>query len=263
MVFSSNKRLVPVCLLVLSMLLWQCDNKAEQSAPLGGHRYIAHAMGAVDGLTLTNSREAFEENYNKGRRVFEVDFAITSDYEVVGFHKSPNFGPDKPVIKMSYREFLDFRYQGKYTPLDVADVLDLLDAHPDMYIVTDTKYNFGLVMYVLKAATIQNQNLLGRIIPQIYSPKDYDQVKKFPVREIIYTLYKDAGVSDDDVFDFVRERPDITVVTMSTGRFSAPLAGRLSNINRHVFVHTINNAADISNFRGQGARGFYTDSYFE
>ncbi|KKL05131.1 hypothetical protein LCGC14_2609110, partial [marine sediment metagenome] len=187
MAFSGNKRLVSVCLLVLTMLLWQCDNKAEQSAPLGGHRYIAHAMGAVDGLPLTNSREAFEENYNKGRRVFEVDFVITSDYEVVGFHKSPYFGPDKPVIEMKYREFLDFRYQGKYTPLDVTDVLDLLEAYPDMSIVTDTKYNFGLVMYVMEAAMIQNQNLLGRIIPQIYSPEDYDQAKKFPVREIIYT----------------------------------------------------------------------------
>ncbi len=164
---------------------------------------------------------------------------------------------------MRYREFLDFRYQGKYTPLDVTDVLDLLEAHPDMSIVTDTKYNFGLVMYVMKAAMAQNQNLLGRIIPQIYSPKDYDLAKRFPVREIIYTLYKDEGVSDDDVFNFVRERPDITVVTMSDKRFSAPLASRLSSIGRYVFVHSINKEADIGNFRKQGAHGFYTDSYFE
>ncbi len=138
MAFSGNKRLVSVCLLVLSMLLWQCDNKAEQSAPLGGHRYIAHAMGAVDGLTMTNSREAFLANYNKGRRVFEVDFSITSDLEVVGFKNSPDFGLDKPMEEMSHREFMDFRYKGKYTPLDVTDVLDLLEAYPDISIVTDT-----------------------------------------------------------------------------------------------------------------------------
>jgi len=40
---------------------------------------IAHAAGAVNGRTYTNSLEAFEYNYAKGHRFFEVDFSWTSD----------------------------------------------------------------------------------------------------------------------------------------------------------------------------------------
>jgi hypothetical protein len=46
---------------------------AEQFDPYG---FVAHAFGAVDGHTYTNSLEAFQRNYARGFRVFEVDHVL-------------------------------------------------------------------------------------------------------------------------------------------------------------------------------------------
>ena len=50
------------------------------------YKYIAHALGGVGGKTYTNSIQAFEHNYNKGFKVFEVDLDFTSDDELIAWH---------------------------------------------------------------------------------------------------------------------------------------------------------------------------------
>ena len=48
---------------------------------------VARALGAMGPLRNTNSIEAFKCNYDRGFRWFEVDLALTSDNELVCFHK--------------------------------------------------------------------------------------------------------------------------------------------------------------------------------
>lgn len=40
-------------------------------------QYVAHAFGGIGGDTYTNSLEAFEANYARGHRIFEVDMDYT------------------------------------------------------------------------------------------------------------------------------------------------------------------------------------------
>ena len=47
---------------------------------------IAHAFGGIDDKTYTNSLEAFQTNYDKGFRVFEVDLILTSDGGLAARH---------------------------------------------------------------------------------------------------------------------------------------------------------------------------------
>jgi glycerophosphoryl diester phosphodiesterase len=52
---------------------------------------IAHAGGTLfdrDGamLTYTNSKEAIEQNYRRGHRVFEIDFSLTRDGYLAAVH---------------------------------------------------------------------------------------------------------------------------------------------------------------------------------
>lgn len=49
-------------------------------------RFIAHAGGAVQGKTYTNSLEALNASYKKGFRLFELDIIKTSDGEFVAAH---------------------------------------------------------------------------------------------------------------------------------------------------------------------------------
>lgn len=259
-------RLAALTLIVAAFPLLLCQCKAQKPALersiFEEHRYIGHAMGAVGNTVLSNSLEAFKTNYKKGRRVFEVDFTLTGDRHIVAFHENPAFGMRAPVQMMTHKEFTSMRYMGKYTPLDISGVLSLMEEHPDVYLVTDTKYSFALIEHMLSELQRDRPGLLGRVVPQIYFPGDYEMARRFGLREMIYTLYKDNGRSDRDVVAFVRERPDITVVTMSTARFNPTLAASLKALGRRVFVHTVNGEDRIREFMGQGADGFYTDRYF-
>src|ERR1039458_4726270 len=49
-------------------------------------RMVAHAGGAVRGETYTNSRDALDQHYAMGYRVFELDFDWTSDGHLVISH---------------------------------------------------------------------------------------------------------------------------------------------------------------------------------
>ena len=59
----------------LSQTHWYDNNKV-----------VIHALGEVDGYTYTNSLEALENSFSMGNRVFECDFALTSDDKMVACH---------------------------------------------------------------------------------------------------------------------------------------------------------------------------------
>lgn len=64
------KLLAIICMLSLSN---------TQAKPL----MIAHAGGGINGLSYSNSIEALDLNYDKGFRIFELDFSWTSEGQSV------------------------------------------------------------------------------------------------------------------------------------------------------------------------------------
>ena len=53
---------------------------------LSNAQVIAHGMGTMDGITTLNCLEGFQQQYERGVRVFEVDLRLTSDLQVVLRH---------------------------------------------------------------------------------------------------------------------------------------------------------------------------------
>lgn len=49
-------------------------------------RIIVHALGEINGISYTNSKEALENSYQNGIRFFECDFSMTSDNWIVACH---------------------------------------------------------------------------------------------------------------------------------------------------------------------------------
>ncbi|MGE7795268.1 glycerophosphodiester phosphodiesterase family protein [Lysinibacillus fusiformis] len=107
---------------------------------------IAHAFGAVDGKDYTNSFEAFEQNYKKGYRVFEVDFLLTSDNRLIARH---DWSYDRALLfkqnpphnlgtPWDYESVMNQKIYDAYSPVDVALVIEIMEKHPDVYIVTDS-----------------------------------------------------------------------------------------------------------------------------
>ena len=103
-------------------------------------RYIAHAGGIIDGVKYTNSKEALDQSYSQGFRIFELDILETSDGAFVAAHdckhwaKEANFKGDTPV---SRNEFLAHKLRGKYAPLDMVAINKWFKEHPDAILVTD------------------------------------------------------------------------------------------------------------------------------
>jgi glycerophosphoryl diester phosphodiesterase len=215
---------------------------------------IMHAMGGIDGRTYTNSREAFQEHYDRGRRVFEVDLALTKDEQVVASHSKR--------VNFTQEEFLGKKIYGIYTSLSLANILDLMVKFPDMILVTDTKDDFPeIISKIVDLAKQKDETLLDRVIPQIYSEDSYyEAVKTYSFNRVIYTLYQN-DVSDDEVVKFIRKVDNIYAVTMSLSRFSKKSVKKINDAAMRVFVHTLNGQKEIEKFSRNGVDGIYTDYY--
>ncbi|MEP3209940.1 MAG: interleukin-like EMT inducer domain-containing protein [Maribacter sp.] len=104
------------------------------------NRYIAHAGGEVNGIKSTNTKEALDQNYKKGFRLFELDIIETSDGQLVAAHDWKmwsRFTDYKGELPPSHEEFMKHKIYGDYTTLDFKGINAWFAAHPDATLVTD------------------------------------------------------------------------------------------------------------------------------
>lgn len=238
------------------------------------YRLIAHAMGGIDGHALTNTYEAFAANYDKGLRLFEADLQFTADGRLAAFHDWGNFrklvGPsDLPAegaaSPLPLDMFKSLRLCDRYRPLDFPDIVKLLGAYHDVYLVTDTKSRSLPVVerqfaQIAEALRIEGRRDVGRrIVPQVYTPEMYALLeKKFSFSSYIYTLYG-SDLSDGEVLRFLRDAPKIKAVAMPESRVSLPFVSALKQLGRVVYTHTVNDRSTFEKYRRLGVDGVYTD----
>jgi len=235
------------------------------------NKYIAHAFGGIEEYTYTNSLEAFQENYDKGHRVFEVDFNFTGDGKLVAVHdwnrvyKMIGKAQENNDKQLTSKEFLSAKFYGKYTPLSFEDVLLLMKKYPDIYIVTDTKYTKEPYItqqfeYMVDAAQKIDSKLLERVIPQIYNEEMLDSIMKiYEWKSMIYTLYTlNSNFSREDVAEFCASE-GIRVITTNTNKASEDFFERLLLQGNIIYMHTFNELEEVEKWEKQGVRGFYTD----
>ena len=88
--------------MILLTLLWlvrPLEESAEDTNVLCPDNLIAHAGGAVDGLTYTNSKEALANALDNGFRYIELDLFKAPDGNVVCLHDSSAYRL-KPVMTL-------------------------------------------------------------------------------------------------------------------------------------------------------------------
>lgn len=245
-------------------------NETAKATIWDSNRLIAHAMGAIEGKTYSNSLEAFEYNYKLGYRVFEVDFSLTSDNVLVARHDwrlslSQTYEQESPTSDDSpwtYNYFMNQKIYKKYSSLDINGIIGLLRKYDDIYIVTDTKYDKSDLVkqhfeLIVESANF-DKSILDRIIPQIYKQpmlSDIKGVYDFP--EFIYTLYS-SGDTDQQVVNFVTENK-IKAVAMPDWRVKEDFVRELNNSKVYTFIHTINNKQTAKKYNDIGFYGFYSD----
>lgn len=225
---------------------------------------IAHGGGGIDGRDTTNTYDAMAANYEAGHRVFEFDLNLTSDERLAAVHDWSLYNGVKTL-----EEYKNIKIYGKYTSMGLDDIYRFMTLHKDVWIVTDTKSfqyspeRAALQFRIIRDTALNNKDygpeLLNRVIPQIYDRAMYDTVTAvYPFRSIIYTLYASTD-SDMEVLDFVKDKADIKAVTMAPGRYSRAFNTSLARRGKLVYLHTLNDPAEVAAYREQGVHGFYTD----
>ena len=235
-------------------------------------KLIAHALGGINEDKSTNSKEAFIHNYkDNGMRVFEVDFMKSSDDVLLLTHefdeKRQSGINDNGVPSKDY--FMSIPIWGKYTPMSIDDLYDLMEEYPGCYIMTDVKNDdteyvtSALKALVERAEATDRTQLLDAVIVQFYHEDQLEAIKQiYPFKNYVYTLYMTGFDESEKMFlhnvKFCQKN-GIDVLTVRKAWWHKEYAKIKDRYGVKVFLHTINETDKAQTFFDQGVDGLYTD----
>ena len=230
---------------------------------------IAHAGGGLykdeNGEQIsqiyTNSREAMENSYSNGHKVFEIDFLLTTDGKLAAVHDWQRVDGQK-----SSEEWKGMMIEDMYKALFIEDVYEFMLEYPDTFLVTDTKSffndtetNIKQVEQLVDIAKEMDGSLLQRIVPQVYDQDCYSILMGvYAFDSVIYTLYESLD-TPEEVAEFVAACDNIKVVAMMWTQLTGDFYKALAGLSKYAYFFTINIPGQVEIFRMWGARGFYTD----
>jgi len=232
-----------------------------------GNGLVAHAGGWVsESRQIGNCREAVINSYNRGHRVFELDFNLTTDNKLAVVHDWAGYSGMKSSDEWKKRKIWDV-----YTSMMLEDILDIMLVNKDMLVITDTKSfeytteqikeQFKILIDTAKEKD-PSLELLNRLIPQIYNQPMYDIIMdQYNFGSVIYTLYKSPD-KENEVIEFIKKHSNIKVVTMAPPKNRSEFIKNIKKAGRYVYLHTINDLDEIENYRKSGIWGFYTDNIY-
>ena len=244
--------------------------------------YIAHAAGGYDGRTYTNSLDAFEFNYARGFRVFELDFVVLGDGTVLAAHNGLEryYGLTKPFDQASWAEIAGNKFDGRYTIMRSNEVVQLLRDHPDAYVILDTKYQHDHIFRRFVSQTGGAHALMDRVLPHIKDQAELDLYRNtWPLRNYMIALYRTQASNrydDPEAVQFIRNNrsPGVMMwwrdrdpaLSLSQNhvqgrRFTPTFAGQVQAAGAIATVHTISDPADVPPFESR-AIGVYSDAPF-
>ena len=229
-----------------------------------GNLLIAHAMGGIDNQNYLNCKEGMELAYENGYRVFEGDFCLLDD-RVVLMHDTGSFFEASGLQEenLDYDSFCKAKLCGKYTTMDLSDVVLFLSEHPDAWFMTDSKYDKNPHMvHVLSELVIKAQeydeSVLDRIIVQIYNQNMLKSVMDvYPFRSVVYTTYLSNDM-DNELIQFCL-RTGVGAVTTHGKRMTEDFSSQLSAAGIKSLVFTINDVETAQNYVDMGVSCIYSD----
>ena len=249
--------------------------------------YIVHAAGAIKApkgsgkskkYKYSNCLEALENTYQNGNRIVELDFMSTADGKLVCMHSWEEMTYTTDVDqsnaalngeKLTLDQFLSARIYGHFTPMTIDDVIDFMQEHEDLVIVSDTKPESDIEV-------VEGQNdttlfcdyinshaprLKDRIIVQIYQQGDYDEVRNAGFEHIIYTLYrlkKEDKLDTDAHRKFAATHQLVGITFQKSLMKNEQFMRGMKRIPVPLFVHTLNGKKKAAALE-KGITAVYTD----
>jgi len=219
--------------------------------------FIAHAGGALQKNTYTNSLEALESN-KAHFDLFEMDLIFTSDNELVCLHDwDVNFErlfSREVTSPLRLEEFRALVAGLEITPCDLSSLMDWLSKNPSKYIVTDIKERN---LEALEQIAKKYPELMDQIVPQVYQWGEYSQVAELGYDKIIFTLYALRNLSIPRLLQNVSQNEYFAVTFPKS--IADDLGEVLASRGVRTYVHTVNKMQEANALKEKGVWGVYTD----
>ena len=251
------------------------------------YHFIAHGGGGIDGKTLSNSIEAWENSYKNGIRVIDADFTYTSDGKLVLRHswedeleqsdsimsksrgRLDSNGHIKYVTKanpLTYKEFMTKPLFIKYHAVDLAGMIEFMKRKKDVYIAVDTSSDNISSVYKDIVSAIKNdgdETLLSRIIVNVYTTKDYDEIMKiYPFEFVTIRQFYGTEKNYYDLLNFCLEH-NIHVVNTSARFMDDEGVKVLTEHGIHIYTAVVDYISDLRYYHEKGASGAITNFLHE
>ncbi|WP_207637178.1 glycerophosphodiester phosphodiesterase family protein [Anaerovorax odorimutans] len=255
--------IITVILLQLTSVYSFALEKVEQENETEVRNYekaIAHGGGIYKGYETSNSVEAVNDAIINGYKMIELDMEISKDNKIIMLHDwdrtIEHYLGSKFDDKLREDSFLRLKIFGQLEVLTFDKLTKILDNAPDVRIVTDTK---GDNLKLLNIIAESYPDYIDRMVPQIYSFEEYDEVKSLGFKNIILTLYLQENPKADEIIDFAKKN-DLYAVTMQSYYAEKGLCKEISNNGIKVYVHPINDIEYADKLFDMGAAGIYTST---
>ncbi len=246
-------------ILLLTIALWLV--LASSAFAAGVPRVIAHGGGSYLGYNTTNSAEALDAAVKQGYTLIELDFALTSDHKLALLHDWPQGGMYYLGLetgkKISYAEYKNCKIMNKFTPLTIERVAQVLEANPELRIITDTKEDNGKVLTAIRNACPHVQD---QFIPQAFNYDEVAQAKKLGYKNVILTWYKNSSNVKINELVVFAQKNNLFAVTMPYELKDKGYAKKLQNAGIRVYFHTVNSLKNTVDSMTSGAYGVCSDT---
>lgn len=219
--------------------------------------YVAHALGGIDGFAYTDSKEALENSYNNGFRLFEVDVKLTSDEKLVcvhGWSKSDyekrlgwEYNEDNAV--MDYDTFMSSKIRGQYTTMSFKDLAEFIEENNDIYIMIDIgskSYEETKKIYTKIVEDCNNNSkILQRLIVGGHTKSMIKAVKECYNFKLINLYWanddkREESIKTKEKFVKYCKNNGISSLSISTDNYTDEFGEYMKKNNMIVYVFTEN-----------------------
>ena len=164
-----------VGMFLMLALLWLARplvKSTEDINVLNPNHLIAHAGGAIDRHTYTNSKEALINALDNGFRYVELDLYETADSDIVCLHSLEDYWKmtSTDCEDLDTKSFLSLQLYGKYTPMTLNDAIKIWEKRP-FYFVTDKISDPKILNRYFK----KNRD---KVIVEAFTLEDYVQLER-------------------------------------------------------------------------------------
>ena len=220
--------------------------------------------GGISNIQYLNSKEGFLQYANDGCTIMEIDFLYTSDGEIVGSHLFEHLDGFSFNNRPTLEEFENTKLEGKFLGITFDWLIEQLENFPEIRIIFDSKENdtLSLLEDMVEKANEKDFDLLSRMIIQVYSIENYNEIKNNPALNFTnfwFTNYK-SNYTNFQIQKYFGDKEDVETIVLSCldWWFYHQTA---FHFDKKIAVHTVNGSSAVNFLADRGANYIFVDRF--